>query len=368
VQRKLNASPVPSPDSSPTTANRRVVGLDAIRFVSASIVLLGHLGLATSAANHATGVGQAIHGLLGCLFNGPAAVIVFFVVSGFCIHYPFRKASQFNVAVYLSRRVIRVGVPSLAFIAYSLWVLKNDPFSSETVLWSILCEIIYYCLYPLLVIAARYLGWRVLVAATFMVAFGIGLTHLKTLQAAYNGYTAMGAKLTWLIGLPCWLLGGYLADNFQNFRLISPGRIWALRSIVFACSVLLRISKFHVASPLASNCFTLNLFAILVFYWIGYEIAYCSHQGPSRWLESAGAWSYSIYLVHPLAASTMALIGWAAWMSRSMFTHFLGLVVVYASAYAFYLLVERPSHRFATKFCKVFKESPMWVLTVRDVP
>lgn len=351
-----------------TVRSRRIGGLDTIRFVSASVVLLGHLNLLVFPNVPRHGLGKALHGLHGVLFNGPAAVIVFFVVSGFCIHYPFRDARQLNVSMYLSRRLIRIGLPSLAFIAYSLWVLSSNPFTTSTVLWSIQCEIIYYCLYPLLLLAARRTSWLALIVSGYGLAFAVSLTHLQALREADNAYIAFGSELTWLIGLPTWLLGCYLAENFQKFRLPSVTRIWMLRSGVFMVSVLLRIAKFHIASPLASNCITLNLFAILVCYWIGYEIAYCSQRGINRWLESAGAWSYSIYLVHPLADATIILLGGHRLMSQSEFAHLLGLAVIYAAAYLFYLLVEKPSHRFASRFCKIFQNRPLWMLTVPQAP
>ena len=38
---------------------------------------------------------------MDCAFNGPAAVIVFFVISGFCIHYPNSKRSEFRFKLYI---------------------------------------------------------------------------------------------------------------------------------------------------------------------------------------------------------------------------------------------------------------------------
>jgi peptidoglycan/LPS O-acetylase OafA/YrhL len=38
-------------------------------------------------------------------------------------------------------------------------------------------------------------------------------------------------------------------------------------------------------------------FGILAYFWIEAELAYGMHRGPTGALVSAGAWSYSLYLV-----------------------------------------------------------------------
>jgi peptidoglycan/LPS O-acetylase OafA/YrhL len=40
--------------------------------------------------------GPPIRAIFGAQFNGPAAVIIFFVISGFCIHCPNRKRIEFS--------------------------------------------------------------------------------------------------------------------------------------------------------------------------------------------------------------------------------------------------------------------------------
>src|SRR5438046_10115626 len=71
---------------------RHVAGFDTIRFVCALWVLFGHLGFLPLVAgiDRTTRVGYLIAGAFANAVSGPAAVVVFFVISGFCIHYPFR--------------------------------------------------------------------------------------------------------------------------------------------------------------------------------------------------------------------------------------------------------------------------------------
>src|SRR4051812_16239854 len=88
--------------------NDRLKGLDSIRFVCALWVALNHVGFFNRAASPLPHFFQAA---IGVLVNGPAAVIAFFVISGFCIHYPFRHGGSPFVPEYFCRRFIRIGIP-----------------------------------------------------------------------------------------------------------------------------------------------------------------------------------------------------------------------------------------------------------------
>jgi len=68
----------------------RIKGLDSIRFLLAFTVLVGHMGLQFPDFSKLNNV-YIINflKLFGLIFNGPAAVIIFFILSGFVIHYPF---------------------------------------------------------------------------------------------------------------------------------------------------------------------------------------------------------------------------------------------------------------------------------------
>jgi len=86
---------------------------------------------------------------------------------------------------------------------------------------------------------------------------------------------------------------------------------------------------------------------VLAYFWVKNELAYGKHSSPNSYLVAAGAWSYSLYLVH---AQGMELywrlpipnLGYIFGWFGAMFCS-LGL------AFVFYVLVERPSHRLARK-------------------
>jgi peptidoglycan/LPS O-acetylase OafA/YrhL len=78
---------------------KRIEGLDSIRFVLAFIVLVGHMGLPLPDFVYFDSVYLInLLKLFGLIFNGPAAGIIFFILSGFVIHYPFiENYNKFNI-------------------------------------------------------------------------------------------------------------------------------------------------------------------------------------------------------------------------------------------------------------------------------
>lgn len=348
-------------------AGNRLVGLDSLRFICAFVVVLGHIRLLGEAVHGADahGIEKIAIGLYNCSFNGPAAVIVFFVISGFCIHYPFRNGRPVVLASFFSRRFIRIIPPSLAFLLVSKLALNESVNPQDSVLWSIVCEVIYYLIYPVLLYLRKRSSWGVVIAIAYAGAALELATHWSLLMPAGNSFVAMGWS-TWIIGLPCWLLGCWLAENYQSFKVLTGWQIWLVRIGVYGASVVLSLAKFHIASPLASYCITLNLFALVVCYWVGAEVAYLREHGALPALESAGRWSYSLYIVHPLVPSLIALTGVAslAWYPKA---HLLLILIALVAAYGFYLAIEAPCHRLAVRVARKFApaEGPRRDLAVK---
>jgi peptidoglycan/LPS O-acetylase OafA/YrhL len=167
----------------------------------------------------------------------------------------------------------------------------------------------------------------------------------------------MGRSLTWLIGLPCWLLGCWLAENENHFPALTIRQIWPLRVGIFLVMVVLRIVKFHLHTPLASNCLTLNVFAILACFWMGLEIAHFKQTQASRFFEWMGEWSYSLYLMHPLSIGVLALLGLSAVVSSgNEVLHLFTVGSAFLLAYVFHLVFERPSHRLAIIVSRPFNK------------
>jgi peptidoglycan/LPS O-acetylase OafA/YrhL len=314
---------------------RHIPGLDAIRFVCAAIVALGHYYVDWAAQLAFLGAMPArlIGGLLGVIFNGPAAVIVFFVLSGLVIHLPYINGKRFDLLEYYSRRYLRILPPVAAFLAIYL-AMSDAPSSwNNTVLWSIICEAIYYLIYPVI----RRIDFTQCSVIFGGITLMIAVSNSSTLLAAHNGYVAFGYG-TWLIGLPCWLAGCAIATHLCEVRKVGEREIWLWRVGILAGSIILRAAKFHAPTYLASDVVTLTLFCIPVALWIEREARYFLNR-EAPWLDKLGVASYSLYLVHPLAAMAVGLAG----------AHFLLAYIAIAAlgTVLFYFVVERTSHRAA---------------------
>lgn len=333
------------PTRAKTPAARKVVGLDTLRFVCALIVMVLHIQLLPYRLSGATSgaVRMVLIGVYNCLFNGPAAVIVFFIISGFCINFPYKGSRPVPLASFYCRRFIRILLPASVFYLVRTFVIHDTTDLQQSVLWSILCETIYYALFPALLFLRRRSNWLVIFAASTCATVAALATHWNRL--ADGDYIALGS-LTWIIGLPCWILGCWLSETYHSFPLLSRGQIWLSRGFMYGLSVFLYLVRFHVHSNWTSSCISLDLFAIPAFLWVGCEIVYAGEHSPVARLEWAGAWSYSLYLVHPLVGPVLGVIG-LSFIDLNPGTHFLLLLLAPVVGYAFYRAVELPAHKLA---------------------
>jgi peptidoglycan/LPS O-acetylase OafA/YrhL len=326
----------------------RIVGLDALRFLCALCVVQGHLRLGgywiLDRLQGPPSLVQAVR----VAFNqglpiptGPNAVIVFFVISGFCIHFPYREQRRLDARQFMVRRYLRVGLPAL--VAAVLLSLTGFVSLQDSVLWSIICELIYYSLYPLLLRARRRLGWWPLLAVSYIAAYAMILTHTG---GHYNGdFTAFGASLTWVLGLPAWLLGCVLAEEHRRFRAHGAAWQWFFRGGIIACASAGTVLRFYHG---VGYYWSQPVLAVLVFLWLGTEIAYFAARPPWRWLERCGKWSYSVYLFHAPISVYIGerLLPQVAVRERLL----IEFCAVLLGSYVLYRLVERPSHLLARRY------------------
>jgi peptidoglycan/LPS O-acetylase OafA/YrhL len=334
-------------DRARTNLNRsqgkRFAGLDAIRFVCAFTVVMSHAPSSLRFLSNAASPLVFAAKVARDLFNGPAAVIVFFVISGFCIHWPYRDGEHIGLD-YFARRYIRICVPLGAVLVISPYFGVPATELMKTVLWSLYCELVYYTIYPLLTrIAARF-GWERLTIVTFVAALLWVLVHPNP----SGNYATDNVVTASLIGLPCWLMGCVVASR-RLPAMPSTRSIWLWRAAIFFLSLVALELRFH--SPLHHDL-TLNFFGILVMYWVSRELSYHENTRPWSWLERAGAWSYSLYIFHGPASRLPRMLfpHWseaADWLARTPLT--------LASCYVFYRLFESPSHRLARRVAEAVR-------------
>jgi peptidoglycan/LPS O-acetylase OafA/YrhL len=275
------------------------------------------------------------------LFTGHPAVIAFFVVSGFCIHYPYtRKALP--VVPFWAARLVRIMIPALAAIALAkLAELKFYNFWDGYILWSIVCELFYYMLYPVFLFTTKWLSWRsqFYFALTLCFAIGIGVGSDE-----YGNPHVYGMFLNWIIGLPSWLAGCMLAEQIGTAReatqASSKGEVILWRLFVAGIASWLFWSSMNTAFGFY---LTLNGFALLVFLWIKAEIHFLTRRQDSV-LERVGKWSYSMYLVHMPAFVILGRFFTPSWSELTQV--FVFPFVLYV-CFLFYRWVELPAHNYA---------------------
>ena len=308
---------------------KRVAGLDALRCVSALWVFLFHWGALVDRAN--------ISGPYGMVFCGPAAVIVFFLISGFCIHYPYRKGDkEVRLFPFLVRRYLRVGAP--LFVA--MLMTRGPHIQLNTLIdvvgWSIIIELIFYTIYPFIRIPLRSRDWLEFFICVFIFAFLVVLVNGNP-----RDYGSWGHTYNWLLALPCWLLGARLAalHRFEDQRTSRGWGIWAFR---FAVLTTAATSTALYGYNLIGYPWSLNFLAILLFFWIREELKQPQEGRLRSVLEWGGKWSYSLYLMHPLCLRVLRDFN-VEHIGSVPSTIMKGLLIL-LMCYVFHLIVERPSH------------------------
>jgi len=322
--------------------------LDALRFVLAFWVAVGHYEIIPlfGDPNSGAGLWHIFKRGWNTVVFGTPAVIVFFVISGFCIHLPFRGAAKIDVARYYLRRYTRILIPVAgALVIYRLVGMHLIFWGEHSVLWesplwSLACEEIYYAMYPLLRWCRNKIGWRILLPASFALSVPIAATHPHA-----GNWHVFGPFGTAMMLLPVWLLGCLLADQAESLTEARPFfSIWFWRFLAWLGCWVSEMAHFKLG---VSYTQTMVWFGVLAYFWVRQEIAHGKSNSPNRFLVAGGAWSYSLYLMHEQGGrlfesfhlpSLGRIPDWFLLMASSLFF-----------SYVFYALVERPSHKLARR-------------------
>jgi len=320
--------------------------IDALRFILAFWVALGHLGVFPLfvGADYQTTLGRTLIRGWSSVVWGPPAVIGFFVISGFCIHLPYRHGGKLALRSYFVRRYTRILLPVCVFLLLcklggsSQPIVGKDSLLWKNLLWSLFCEEIYYAIYPLARSMQLRHGWRSVLLVASSIGVGAAIAFPNALDGSLIGTIEIAAIL-----YPIWILGCILAD--QCDRLVaetSAIEIWSWRFIAWFSSWACEMAHFKGKLSLGR---TLICFGVVAFLWIRKEIAYGKNKNPLPIFATAGLWSYSLYLVHAPAAEFYSKI------RVPNLGYFVNWCLFYAAilsvSYLFYFCVERPSHQLA---------------------
>jgi peptidoglycan/LPS O-acetylase OafA/YrhL len=353
-----NATAMTAPAAKKLPVN--VLPLDALRFLSALWVCLYH-----GAKPPGNRVIPWFDFAWDAMLFGGTGVLAFFVISGFCIHYPAVAAgSDPKWGSYLTRRFVRVLIPYFAVLPFA-WLTgrQYNMLFGNDLAWTILCDLAYYAMYPLLYHTSKSVGWNWLLAASF-VASGVGI-YLNI-----HNLVDIGTAIWIPIFLPTWVLGCVIAESYaakaraDKIPVPPVSKVNLLRALMIVCTPLIAALMFYKVVHWA---YLGVPFGIAVTYWIWLEICYFSTGGRTvpailTWL---GTWIYSLYLTHPITQVGVEMIlknyfpGLEALLLSSfgwLCLRFLLLVgATFVAAYLFALAVEWPSHHLARQLSRKLK-------------
>ena len=332
-----------------TAANKpeRFAILDALRFFLAMWVVVAHAGaFPIMGSTPSPGLAHWIARATNSIIWGIPAVMAFFVISGFCIHYPLATGRTFKPGRFYLRRYTRILIPAIAIVLIYFATEDNIKlFGPQSILfrstlWSLLCEEAYYAAYPLLRILKERFGWKPVLASSMVVSVLISAYYHHA-----RDFFEVGPIGTIIILLPVWLLGCVLADQMAAGERVNVTRagIFKWRGAAFASMWIAETLNFHGG---ISQVHTLLLVGCVMFFWLRAELCYARGKTINPWAIKAGAFSYSLYLVHPVlydfvdahypSLKSTYVVGWLFQV---------GTAVVLS--YVFYVFIEGPAHHLA---------------------
>jgi peptidoglycan/LPS O-acetylase OafA/YrhL len=366
--------------------------LDIVRGLAALSVLLSHWGGWTLpyASAVSTQVIVSYQNIFQILFWGGGGihpgVIVFIVLSGFCIHLPqaidARKLTQPEFwkvfAVRRSRRILPVYWAALLIGIVSLWVtgpaymgekgqvVNSDLFFSIfgvseiirvfgiTALYpgngplaTVAVEMLLYASYPLFLFIHRRCGLHALIGFGLVMYFGVALARLIGIDTNRLHGTYFEFLIYWIIGAVS--AGAYATQNINRSGI--PLRLGMMITagyfLYLALITYVKVKGFHVVTTLLLAFLT----GVALISLLALESQFNQKQSRITGIMAAlGARSYSLYVVHtPVIFTSLWFFNTHTKLQIVSYPP-LALIAVFISTEVLFRLVERPSHHYARQF------------------
>ncbi len=391
----LTGEQVPATSSPVRT---RIVALDGLRGLAAFVVLLHHCLLTSPsfAIAYRSKVPPVVHDWgwaalltytpLHLVWDGPAAVMMFFILSGYVLTSPFASGKRGGWPSYYAQRFLRLYLPvwgALLFALIAVTVVQRHYTPGATYfvnlhataphgvmqaarnatlllktgwldspLWSLRFEVAFSAVLPLAVwygaVARRWwapkmflclavivLGWKL--HGTFLEfapAFGLGVV-LAFEQDRFRQWTSVLRRPHWILFTAGCLI---LISAYWDLWGLGLGRIAPIGqglAAIGGCGVLIAMRD-----------------------WSGARAA--GSAAPVQWL---GKRSFSLYLIHePIVLTVAFALGGRPRLGLLLLIS-IPLALMFAEL--FYRLVERPSHRLARGAGRAvsFRSAPQAIVT-----
>lgn len=303
---------------------------------------------------------------------GKDGVMLFFVLSGFCIHYSILRHEteghpQGPLAFYWKRwfRIVPAYWVAMAVaillrgtggwtnflshltLTHTLFSERSIAFGMNPNFWSLAVEWQLYLIYPLLVVFRRH---NTATSMLLICCFVAILFHYVVPLRTYPLTLARSPFYYWMD----WVIGAYVADVWFHSRRPAFRSGWLLLAplgVLWVMTVYYR--------PLVQQAWWIRpLFGAVLLdrtVAMGYGSGFLY-----RWISRIGVVSYSMYLLHlpvlwliePLCES-LGLLRSPVWMMAIILPVY--VVVVYAVAHLSYAWFELPSIRLGQHIWKVWK-------------
>ena len=273
---------------------------------------------------------------------GRVGVLLFFLISGYCITLTLNQPSNRPMVSFWLRRILRLYPPYWATVALvaligtetfppSVWLANLTMLQQGLrqpdvlgVFWSLFLELLFYALATALGPLAVFHNQR----------------RLMAVWLALMGISVCFAVAKYRFGLPlpfsyplflCMFFAGSLMRHLDEVDISWPpaplaaalagglGVVWAISQVVFTAPIGGMTALAHFGNHLVA------IAAFLAFRWL--------RPGP-RWLTFLGEISYSLYLVHVVVGNRIPGDGMLAMLARLA----AGLVV----AWILHVALERP--------------------------
>lgn len=350
----------------------RVIGLDTLRLFAALFVFVGHGAIPHIETSYYTG--EILHDSYSLLIriinflneyliggNGNNAVVLFFVISGFCIHYPYAQGKEFKLSEFYIRRFIRICLPMAVAIGIARsigYATGTEDYLNGIPAWSLVAELFYYFFYPFFRLVFKRVSVFHFLIFCFLISMSISFLKIDTTDYACLGYYGSDRNFIkgievwplgdWVIGLAPWMLGVLLANNYKkitdNTNTVDRSKIWFVRVFgVLLAAIFHQVYRYGIPTHL-----TANFLSIYFYFWLSNEFKYMRTGKLNSMFEWGGKWSYSLYLIHP---SVLFIVRGFEYTSYAAIIA-TNLVIGIAGSIIFYYIVEGPSHQLAFRLSK----------------